>query len=436
MSTPSPLSLPTVAPVDDVLADLEWRGLLALTTDRDALAKDLAAGVVTLYCGFDPTGDSLHVGSLVPLFALRRFQLGGHRPIALAGGATGFIGDPSGRTSERQLQSAEAIAARVQLIRAQMQRFLVFDDSPTGAVLADNLDWTADLNVLDFLRDVGKHFSVNVMLARESVSARLETGGLSFTEFSYQLLQSLDFLELHRRYGCTLQVGATDQWGNITAGLDYMRRVDQVSAHALTFPLITDASGQKLGKSTGGGNVWLDPAMTSPYALWQFLLNVDDRDVGMYLRLLTFVGREEVEALDAATAERPAARVAQRRLADEVVALVHGPEEVARVRAASAALFGSGSLQDLDEPTLAAALAEAPSVTLTGSPPPLVDLLAQALSVSKSDARRAVRDGGAYLNNAKLTDEAAVPGEQDWLHGRFLVLRRGKRSVAVVERVR
>jgi tyrosyl-tRNA synthetase len=436
VSTPSSLSLPTVAPVDDVLADLEWRGLLALTTDRDALAKDLAAGVVTLYCGFDPTGDSLHVGSLVPLFALRRFQLGGHRPIALAGGATGFIGDPSGRTSERQLQSAEAIAARVQLIRAQMQRFLVFDDSPTGAVLADNLDWTADLNVLDFLRDVGKHFSVNVMLARESVSARLETGGLSFTEFSYQLLQSLDFLELHRRYGCTLQVGATDQWGNITAGLDYMRRVDQVSAHALTFPLITDASGQKLGKSTGGGNVWLDPAMTSPYALWQFLLNVDDRDVGMYLRLLTFVGREEVEALDAATAERPAARVAQRRLADEVVALVHGPEEVARVRAASAALFGSGSLQDLDEPTLAAALAEAPSVTLTGSPPPLVDLLAQALSVSKSDARRAVRDGGAYLNNAKLTDEAAVPGEQDWLHGRFLVLRRGKRSVAVVERVR
>jgi tyrosyl-tRNA synthetase len=436
VSTSSPLSLPTVAPVDDVLADLEWRGLLALTTDRDALAKDLAAGVVTLYCGFDPTGDSLHVGSLVPLFALRRFQLGGHRPIALAGGATGFIGDPSGRTSERQLQSAEAIAARVQLIRAQMQRFLVFDDSPTGAVLADNLDWTADLNVLDFLRDVGKHFSVNVMLARESVSARLETGGLSFTEFSYQLLQSLDFLELHRRYGCTLQVGATDQWGNITAGLDYMRRVDQVSAHALTFPLITDASGQKLGKSTGGGNVWLDPAMTSPYALWQFLLNVDDRDVGMYLRLLTFVGREEVEALDAATAERPAARVAQRRLADEVVALVHGPEEVARVRAASAALFGSGSLQDLDEPTLAAALAEAPSVTLTGSPPPLVDLLAQALSVSKSDARRAVRDGGAYLNNAKLTDEAAVPGEQDWLHGRFLVLRRGKRSVAVVERVR
>jgi tyrosyl-tRNA synthetase len=436
VSTPFPLSLPTVAPVDDVLADLEWRGLLALTTDRDALAKDLAAGVVTLYCGFDPTGDSLHVGSLVPLFALRRFQLGGHRPIALAGGATGFIGDPSGRTSERQLQSAEAIAARVQLIRAQMQRFLTFDDSPTGALLADNLDWTADLNVLDFLRDVGKHFSVNVMLARESVSARLETGGLSFTEFSYQLLQSLDFLELHRRYGCTLQVGATDQWGNITAGLDYMRRVDQVSGHALTFPLITDASGQKLGKSTGGGNVWLDPAMTSPYALWQFLLNVDDRDVGTYLRLLTFVGREEVEALDAATAERPAARVAQRRLADEVVALVHGPEEVARVRAASAALFGGGALEDLDEPTLAAALAEAPSVTLTGDAPLLVDLLAQALSVSKSDARRAVREGGAYLNNAKLTDEAAVPGEQDWLHGRFLVLRRGKRSVAVVERVR
>jgi tyrosyl-tRNA synthetase len=421
--------------VPDVLADLEWRGLLAQTTDREALARDLAAGPVTLYCGFDPTADSLHVGSLVPLLALRRFQLAGHRPVALAGGATGFIGDPSGRSAERSLMSADVIAARVELLRGQFRRFLDLDD-PSRGLLLDNLEWTAPLSVLDFLRDVGKHFPVNQMLARESVSARLESGGLSFTEFSYQLLQSLDFLELYRREGCRLQVGATDQWGNITAGLDLIRRVEGGGAHALTFPLITDAAGNKIGKSTGGGNVWLDPAMTSPYALYQFALNVDDRDAGSHLRLLTFVGREEVAALDAEVAERPHTRRAQRRLADEVVALVHGPQEVVRVRAASAALFGGGALEDLDEQTLASALAEAPSVSLTGPAPAVVDLLAQALSLSKSDARRAVREGGAYLNNARLTDEAAVPAEADWLHGRFLVLRRGKRSVAVVERVR
>jgi tyrosyl-tRNA synthetase len=435
-STPDKSQLPTIAPVEDVLEDLDWRGLVALTTDRDALAKDLAAGPVTVYCGFDPTADSLHVGNLVPLFALKRFQLGGHRPIALSGGATGFIGDPGGRTTERQLMSADVIAARVKRVRAQMQRFLDFGDGPTDAVLVDNLEWTAPLTVIDFLRDVGKHFPVNQMLARDSVSARLESGGLSFTEFSYQLLQSLDFVELHRRYGCTLQVGATDQWGNITAGLDYMRRVDHVSGHAVTFPLITDSSGQKLGKSTGGGSLWIDPAMTSPYALYQFALNIDDQDVGTYLRLLTFVGRADVEALDAETRERPHARAAQRRLAEELVALVHGAEEVARVQAASAALFGGGALEDLDETTLAAALAEAPSVVVTGECPSVVDLLAEGLSLSKSDVRRAIKEGGAYLNNAKVTDELAVPTEQDWLHGRFLVLRKGKRNMLVVERTR
>jgi tyrosyl-tRNA synthetase len=429
------VSLPTVAPVTDVLADLEWRGLLAQTTDREALARDLASGPVTVYCGFDPTADSLHVGSLVPLLALRRFQLAGHRPIALAGGATGFIGDPTGRTTDRVMQTAEEISARVVLIKQQMERFLSFDDGPTGAIMADNLDWTAPLSALDFLRDVGRHFPVNQMLARESVSARLESGGLSFTEMSYQLLQSLDFVELWRRHGCTAQIGGNDQWGNITAGLDLLRRMEGVTgAHALTFPLVTDSAGQKIGKSTGGGNVWLDPAMTSPYALWQFCLNVDDRDAGTYLRLLTFVGREEVEALDAETAERPFARAAQRRLADELVALVHGPDEVARVQAASAALFGGGALADLDEPTLRSALAEAPSVRVAGDPPPLVDLLAEGLGLSKSDARRAVKEGGAYLNNAKVADEAAVPTEADWLHGRFLVLRRGKRTMLVVER--
>lgn len=418
-----------------MLDDLAWRGLVAQTTDVEALRRDLAEGPLTLYCGFDPTADSLHVGSLVPLFALRRFQLAGHRPIALAGGATGFIGDPTGRTAERVMMTPEVVAERVLRIRGQMERFLDFD-GPAAAVLVDNLDWTAPLSALEFLRDVGQHFSINQMLAKESVSARLEAGGLTFTEFSYMLLQSYDYLELHRRFGCRLQIGGNDQWGNITAGLDLIRRVEggDRSVHALTLPLVTDSSGAKLGKSTGGGNVWLDPALTSPYALYQYLLNVDDRDVGTYLRLLTFLPRERVQELDALTAERPQARAAQKALAESLTALVHGEQELARVQAASAALFGGGALEDLDAATLTAALAEAPSTTVQGQAPPLVDLLAQALGVSKSEARRAVRDGGAYLNNRKLTDEAAVPQEQDWLHGRFLVLRRGKRSVAVVER--
>ncbi len=389
--TADPPALPTVAPVPDVLADLEWRGLVAQTTDRDALAGELAAGPVTLYCGFDPTADSLHVGNLVPLFALRRFQLAGHRPIALAGGATGFIGDPSGRTSERVLATPEVVARRVERLRAQMSRLLDLDGE--RGLLLDNYTWTAPVGVLDFLRDVGKHFPVNQMLAREAVSARLESGGLSFTEFSYQLLQSFDFLQLFRQHGCRLQVGATDQWGNITAGLDLLRRVEGGGGHGLCFPLVTDSTGAKIGKSTGGGSLWLDPSMTTPYALHQYLLNVDDRDVGTYLRLLTFVGRDEVEALDRETAARPQARAAQRRLAGELVALVHGADEVRRVEAASAALFGGGDLRDLAEDVLAAALSSAPSVQVTGEAPPLVELLAGSLGLSRSEARRAVQGG-------------------------------------------
>ena len=418
-----------------VLDDLAWRGLIAQTTDEAALRRDLDAGPLTLYCGFDPTADSLHVGNLVPLLALRRFQLAGHRPIALAGGATGFIGDPSGRSAERVLMTPDVVAARVTRIRAQMERFLDFGDGSTDALLVDNLEWTAPMSVLEFLRDVGQHFSVNAMLGKESVSARLEAGGLSFTEFSYMLLQSHDYLELHRRYGCALQIGGNDQWGNITAGLDLVRRVEgHRPVHALTFPLVTDSSGGKIGKSTGGGSVWLDPALTSPYALYQYLLNVDDRDAGTYLRLLTLLPREQVEALDAETAERPHARAAQRALAEALTVLVHGEAELAKVQAASTALFGGGALEELDEPTLVAALAEAPSTTVTGESPPLVELLSDALALSRSDARRAVRDGGAYLNNRRITDEAARPEEPDWLHGRFLVLRRGKRAMAVVER--
>ena len=433
----SPLTLPTTAPVDDVLADLEWRGLLAQTTERAALAADLSAGPVTLYCGFDPTADSLHLGNLVPLLALRRFQLAGHRPIALLGGATGFIGDPTGRTTDRVLLTHETIERRVAVLRAQLAHFLDTAPGPAQAVFADNLDWTRDLSVLDFLRDVGAHFPVSLMLARDSVRTRLASGGLSFTELSYQLLQSMDYVELYRRYGCRLQIGGSDQWGNITAGLDLLRRVegvDRVRAHALTFPLVTEASGQKIGKSTGGGSVWVDPAMTSPYSLYQYLLNVDDRDVGSYLRLLTLVGRSEVADLDRETAERPQARSAQRRLAREVVALVHGAPEVMRVEEASSALFGRGSLAELDEAQLLAALSEAPSIRTGPGLAGWVDLLAVGLGLSRSDARRALADGGVYVNNARLDPAAQGPAEGDWLYGRLLVLRRGKRSVLVVER--
>jgi tyrosyl-tRNA synthetase len=420
--------------VTDILDELAWRGLIAQTTDLDALRADLATGPMPLYAGFDPTGPSLHLGHLVPLLALRRFQLCGHRPIVLVGGATGLIGDPSGRSSERILSTPEVVAEHVGRLRHQMERLLEFGDGPTGALLVDNLEWTAPLSAIDFLRDVGKHFSVNTMLAKDSVSARLHGGGLSFTEFSYMLLQSMDYLELHRRYRCRLQIGGNDQWGNITAGLDLVRRVAGGSGHALTFPLVTDSSGNKLGKSTGGGDVWLDAELTSPYAMYQHLLGLDDRDVGTYLRLLTFVQREEVEALDRATLERPSARAAQRRLARELVGLLHGTEQVQRVEQASGALFGSGSLSELDEPVLAAAVAEAPSVRVAAACPPFLDLLAEGLGISRSEARRAVRDGGAYLNNTRVLEESYVPGAQDWLHGRYLILRRGRRAVAVAVR--
>ncbi|MEO6205135.1 MAG: tyrosine--tRNA ligase, partial [Mycobacteriales bacterium] len=330
MSTPSTTAL---------LDDLHWRGLIAQSTDLGALDQLLAAGPIGVYFGCDPTAPSLQVGNLVGLLLLRRFQQAGHRAVPLAGGATGLIGDPSGRSSERQLLDADTIRERVGLIRAQMGQFLDLD-GPSG-LLVDNLDWTAQLSAIDFLRDVGKNFSINVMLQRESVSARLAGGGLSFTEFSYSLLQANDYLELDRRHDVRLQVGGSDQWGNIVAGVDLVRRSEGVAVHALTFPLLTDATGAKFGKSTGGGSLWLDREMTSPYALYQYFLATDDRDVGAYLRALTFLPREEIDALDLATSERPHERAAGRRLAQELVGLVHGADEVARVEAASAALFGS-----------------------------------------------------------------------------------------------
>jgi tyrosyl-tRNA synthetase len=417
--------------VTDIVDELQWRGLLAQTTDEESLRAALAAGPVTYYCGFDPTAPSLHVGNLVQLLTMRRIQDAGNLPLALVGGATGLIGDPSGRSSERQLNSAEVVAGWVARIQAQVSRFLLFE-GPTAARMVNNLDWTGPMSVIDFLRDIGKHFPVNKMLAREVVASRLETG-LSYTEFSYQLLQSMDFLELHRRYGCVLQSGGSDQWGNLTAGTDLIRRATGNHVHAIATPLLTKPDGTKYGK-TAGGAIWLDPELTSPYAFFQYWVNVEDGEVGKLLRTFSFRSRSEIEALEKESAERPAARIGQRALAEELTTLVHGTAECAQVIAASAALFGQGSFESLDARTLEAALAEAPKAAVSaGDLPSVADLLvASGLCKSKSEARRTIEQGGAYVNNLKVDSTEAVPAETDLLQGRYLVLRRGKRNIAGV----
>ena len=417
----------------NVLDELQWRGLLSDTTDPKALREALADEVVTLYCGFDPTGPSLHVGHLMQTLTLRRFQLAGHRPLALVGGATGLIGDPK-MAGERTLNDAQVVEEWSGRIRAQLQRLLDFGGGPTGALLVNNYDWTAKLSTIDLLRDVGKHFSVNRMLDREAVAARLSSTGISFTEFSYVLLQSNDYLELFRQHGCTLQVGGSDQWGNITAGVELVRRAEGVSVHALTTPLLTKADGSKFGK-TEGGTIWLDPTLTSPYAFFQYWINVDDDDAGTLLKAFTFLDREAIETLAEATATRPAAREAQRALARELTTLVHGAEETQRVEAASKALFGQGALDELAADTLAAALQEAPNVTVDGaSIPSVADLfVATGLVASKSAARRTGAEGGLSVNNQRVVDPDVIPTRQDLLHGRWLVLRRGRRQFAGVE---
>jgi tyrosyl-tRNA synthetase len=422
--------------VTDILDELTWRGLIAHSTDQDELRKALRLGTVTFYGGFDPTAPGLHIGNLVLLLTMRRVQLAGHRPIGLVGGATGLIGDPSGKSSERVLNERDTVAAWVERIRAEEERFLDFTPGPTGALIVSNLDWTQDLSALDFLRDVGKHFPVNQMLARESVKARLEAGGISYTEFSYQILQAYDFLELYRRYGCTLQLGGSDQWGNLVSGVDLIRRVEGASVHALATPLITKPDGTKYGK-TEGGAIWISADLMSPYAFYQFWINRSDAEVPSLLRVFTFRTREEIDDLERQTRESPAARVGQRVLAEDVTTLVHGAEECARVIAASRAMFGQGDLAELPEATLAAALAEV-GLTIVrcpaGSLPTVVDLLAETgIATSKSDARRAIAGGGAYLNNHKVLSEDAKPEPSDLLHGRYLVLRRGRRTVAGVE---
>ena len=421
--------------MDDIIEELSWRGLIAVNTDLDELRLALKSGRVTVYCGFDPTAPGLHIGNLVQMLTLRRLQLAGHRPIGLVGGATGLIGDPSGKSAERVLNPTEVVAGWVERIRGEVSRFLDFDAGESSALIVSNLDWTAPMHVLDFLRDIGKHFSVNRMLDRESVRARLEAGGISYTEFSYQLLQAMDFLELYRRYGCTLQLGGSDQWGNLVAGVGLIRSVESASVHALATPLITKPDGTKYGK-TEGGAIWLSADLMPPYAFYQFWLNVSDAEVPGLLRVFSFKSREEIDDLVRESTERPAARIGQRALAEEVTTLVHGAEETGRAIAASRALFGQGSLTDLDERTLAAVAAEvrAAQVPRNGGLPPVANMMAAAgVAPTVSAARRAIAGGGAYLNNHKVTDERAVPGAEDLLHGRYLILRRGKRTVGAVE---
>jgi tyrosyl-tRNA synthetase len=459
--------------VADIIEELYWRGLLATSTDLDELRAAFASGQVTAYGGFDPTAPGLHIGNLVLLLTLRRLQRAGHRPIGLVGGATGLIGDPSGKSAERVLNPREVVAEWTARLRAEVERILDFSPGRSSALLVSNLDWTQELPTLDFLRDIGKHFPVNQMLARESVRARLDGSGITYTEFSYQLLQAMDYLELYRRHGCTLQVGGSDQWGNLVSGVDLIRRVEGVTVHALATPLITKPDGTKYGK-TEGGAIWLSPDLMSPYAFYQFWINRADAEVGGLLRVFTFRSREEIAELELATQQRPEAREAQRVLAQDVTTLVHGPQECARAEAAGRALFGQGDLGTLDEATLAAALDEVPatavqvpaplhvvpdpdgsrgadardavrlaprSVLSNAGPvqaepriPAVSELMARTGIVqSRSAARRAIAEGGAYLNNRRVTDADEVPAAHDLLHGRFLVLRRGRRTVGGVE---
>ena len=417
----------------EILDDLRWRGLLALTTDEVALDHALASGPLTFYCGFDPTAPSLHFGNLVQLVTMRRLQEAGHHPIAVVGGATGLVGDPSGKSAERALNERDVVEAWVERIKSQVSGLLRFDgDNP--ARMVNNLDWTRELDTLSFLRDIGKHFSVSRMLAKESVSARMADEGISFTEFSYQILQALDYLELFRRYGTTLQTGGSDQWGNLTAGVDLIRRVEGASVHALATPLITRSDGTKYGK-TETDALFLDPAMTSPFAFYQFFLNSADADAGQLLRVFSLRSRAEIEELEQSIAARPEERRAQQALAEELTAMLHGADQAQAVVAASRAIFGQGELRALDAGTVESVAASVPHTTLDGDLPSVLDLLVTSgLANSRSDARRTVTEGGAYVNNERVAEPDQQPTSEQLLHGRWLVLRRGKRNVAVVER--
>lgn len=418
----------------NIIDELTWRGLINQSTDLDSL-REATEHPITLYCGFDPTGPSLHAGHLVPLLMLRRFQEAGHTPIVLAGGATGMIGDPR-EVGERSMNSEDTVKDWAERISGQLQRFVHFDGD-NSAKLVNNNDWTSKLGAIEFLRDIGKHFSLSTMLGRETVKRRLENDGISYTEFSYMLLQANDFVQLRREHDCILQIGGGDQWGNLVAGVDLNRRIDGAQTHALTVPLVTDADGKKFGKSTGGGSLWLDPEMTSPYTWYQYFVNTADADVIRYLRWFTFLDQEELARLEVEVEERPFKREAQRRLAQEMTDLVHGVEAREAVEFASQALFGRAELADLDEATLSASLSETDVFEFASAEETtIVDLLVGAgLADSKGAARRSIKEGGAYVNNVRIEDEAWSPAESDYLHGAWLVLRRGKKNFAGAKRV-
>ncbi|MEE2569530.1 tyrosine--tRNA ligase [Pseudarthrobacter sp. J64] len=416
----------------NIWQELKWRGLVHVSTDEAELEKLLSGDPITYYCGFDPTAPSLHLGNLVQLLVLRRLQLAGHRPLGLVGGSTGLIGDPR-PTAERTLNTKDTVNEWVGYLQGQVSRFLSFEGA-NPARIVNNLDWTAPLSAIDFLREIGKHFRVGTMLRKDAVASRLNSEeGISYTEFSYQILQGMDYLQLFRDYDCVLQTGGSDQWGNLTSGTELIRKVEGKSVHALGTPLITNADGSKFGKSEGNA-IWLDPAMCSPYAFYQFWVNTADADVVDRLKIFTFLSRTEIESLAQEVADRPFAREGQRRLAFEVTSLVHGVEATEKVIAASAAVFGNGDLSVLDEDTLAAATSELPSVAVDRAGLGIIDLLvASGLSDSKSAARRTVGEGGAYVNNAKVSDPEAVVDASQLLHGKYLLLRKGKKNLATVQ---
>ncbi|MFM9065709.1 MAG: tyrosine--tRNA ligase [Planctomycetota bacterium] len=422
----------------DIIAELSWRGLVHQSTDLQQLTPWLLEQTRTLYVGFDPTADSLHVGSLLPLMILRRFQRCGHRPIALVGGATGMIGDPSGKSQERNLLSLDTLRANVAGMERQIARFLDFDDPQSGAKLVNNFDWMSGFSFLEFLRDVGKHFPVNVMLTKDSVRSRLERddAGISYTEFSYMLLQAYDFVHLHRAHGCQLQVGGSDQWGNITAGIDLARRMHGAHLHGMTCPLLLKADGGKMGK-TERGAIWLSAERTSPYAFYQYWINVADEDAGTCLRFLTELTREEIEALDADRVSQPQARSSQRRLAEALTQLVHGDAGLAAARKATEIFFGA-EISQLDDRQLSDIFADVPSQTLprerlTSDTLGLVDaLLESGLSKSKGDARRSIEQGGAYVNNRRITELTRILTPADLASESVLVLRTGKKNYALL----
>ncbi|QHC70045.1 tyrosine--tRNA ligase [Rathayibacter sp. VKM Ac-2801] len=412
---------------DSVWDELVWRGSVHVSTDAGALRELLSGEPITYYCGFDPTAPSLHLGNLVQLIVMRRLQLAGHRPLGLVGGSTGLIGDPR-PTAERTLNSRETVTAWVERLQAQVSRF-VPAGGDNGMRLVNNLDWTAPLSAIDFLREIGKHFRVGTMLKKDAVSARLNSdAGISYTEFSYQILQGLDYLELYRQYGCVLQTGGSDQWGNLTSGTDLIHRTEGVSVHAIGTPLVMNSDGTKFGKSEGNA-VWLDPELTSPYAFYQFWVNTDDRDVADRLRIFTFLPRTEIERLEKAAADEPFRREAQRALAWEVTSLVHGAEATRSVIDASAALFGKGSLEGIDPVILRGALEAVPSMAATPETPALQAFVETGLVASTGEARRALAQGGLSVNNTTLPSETVTLGELPLIDG-IAVLRRGKKSFA------